>query len=98
MPLTVIATFHPRPGQRDALLDAIQSRVSAVESEPGCLSYVPHTVGKDGLLLVESWSDGSALKAHAEGAAMAAITAASEPLVDAPMDVVVARPTGGDRA
>lgn len=96
MSLTVIATFHPQPGRRDELLDALSAQVSQVVAETGCLSYVPHTVGEDGLVLIESWSDGAALKAHAEGAAMAAINAAVEPLVAAPMDVVIARPARRD--
>jgi quinol monooxygenase YgiN len=96
MPLTVIATFHPQPGRRDELLEALNAHVPQVAAEPGCLSYVPHTVGKDGLVLIESWADGAALKAHAEGEAMAVINATVEPLVAAPIDVVVARPAGRD--
>lgn len=96
MPITVIATFHPQAGRRDELLDVLCAHVPEVVAETGCLSYVPHTVGKDGLLLIESWADGAALKAHGEGAALAAINAAVEPLVHAPMEVVVARPASRD--
>lgn len=92
MSITVIATFHPAEGSRDSLLDVLLRHVPAVREEPGCLSYTPHTVGKSGLVLIESWADGDALKAHGEGPVLATLNAAAEPLTAAPMDLVIARP------
>ncbi len=95
MPVTVVATFHPSEGSRDDLLNVLLKHAPAVREEPGCLSYVPHTVGKAGLLMVESWSDGDALRAHGAGEALAALTAEAAPFTAAPVDVVVARPVEG---
>lgn len=98
MAITVVATFHPSEGSRNALLDVLLRHVPAVRDEPGCLAYTPHTVGKWGLLIIESWADGDALRAHGEGPVLAAINNEAGPLTTAPVDVVVARPVEPDAA
>lgn len=94
MALTVIATLHPRDGMRDAVLAAALEAVPGVLAEDGCISYTPHTVGKDGLLIIESWANGDALKAHGEGPALANFQTAAADMITAPSDVLVARPVG----
>jgi quinol monooxygenase YgiN len=98
MAITVVATFHPAEGQRDALLEVVLAHVPAVRAEVGCLAYAPHTVGRDGLLLIESWDSGDDLKAHGDGPTLAALNAAAEAYVSAPVDVVVARPVPTETA
>lgn len=92
MPLTVIATMHPVVGRRDDVVAAVLRAVPAVLAEEGCLAYAPHTVGTDGVVIVESWTSGAALKAHGAGAPLAELHAALSELIAAPSDVVVARP------
>lgn len=92
MPLTVIATMHPVEGRRDDVVAAVLRVQPQVLAEEGCLGYTPHTVGTDGVVIVESWTGGAALKAHGAGAPLAELHAALADLVTAPSDVVVARP------
>jgi quinol monooxygenase YgiN len=92
MPVTVIATLTAVEGKRDELLAAVCRAVPGVLQEDGCLQYAPHTVGKDAVLLVESWQTPEALQAHGAGAAMAAFTEAIRGLVAGPASIVVARP------
>jgi len=92
MTLTVIATLHPRDGLRDEVLAAALTAVPQVLAENGCLSYEPHTVGRDGLIIVESWASSDALKAHGSGPVLANFQTSVEGLVTAPSDVLVARP------
>jgi len=92
MPVTVIATLTAVEGKRDELLAAVCQAVPGVLKEDGCLQYAPHTVGKDAVLLVESWESPDALRAHGAGEAMAAFTAATRPLLAGPASIVVARP------
>ena len=91
MPVTVIATFHAADGKRDELLAAV------VQAVPGCcstrvLAYAPHTVGKDRVMLVESWESPDALKVHSQNPVLIAFRDATSHLLAAPTDVVVARP------
>jgi quinol monooxygenase YgiN len=90
--IAVIATFHPVEGRRDELADAALAAVPAVLAEPGCLQYEPHTVGRSGLVILERWESGDALRAHGAGEPLARFRTATEHLVTAPADIVVARP------
>jgi len=92
MTLVVIATLHPAEGRRDEVLAAVLAAVPHVLQEEGCLGYAPHTVGRDGLVILESWTGGEFLKAHGVGQALADLQAAIKELVTAPSDVLVARP------
>jgi quinol monooxygenase YgiN len=92
VPITVIATFQAVDGQRDELLAAVLRAVPDVLREDGCLAYAPHTVGKDRVLLVESWESPEALRVHGESPALLALREATGPLLAAPADVVLARP------
>ena len=92
MSVTVIATLHAADGKRDELLEAVCRAVPAVLLEEGCLQYAPHTVGRDRVLLVESWASPEALRVHGESASLAAFRDATSHLLAAPTEVVVARP------
>jgi quinol monooxygenase YgiN len=92
MPITVIATLHATEENRDELLAAVCRAAPGVLKEDGCMQYAPHTVGKDRVVLVESWESTDALRAHGEGPAMAQFREATAHLVTKPTEVVVARP------
>jgi quinol monooxygenase YgiN len=92
MPITVIATMYSTEENRDQLLAAVCAAVPGVLKEDGCLQYAPHTVGKDRVLLVESWESTDALRVHGQGAALAEFGEATKPLLVKPTEVVVARP------
>jgi quinol monooxygenase YgiN len=92
MPITVIATLYSTEENRDELLAAVCRAVPGVLKEDGCLQYAPHTVGKDRVVLVESWESPDALRAHGEGPAMGEFRQATAHLVTKPTEVVVARP------
>lgn len=92
MSVTVLATLHAHAEQRDALLAELARVVPDVLAEPGCLGYAPHTVGRDRVVIVESWESTAALQVHAGAAPLAQFTAAVADLLAEPMDVVVARP------
>lgn len=92
MTVTVIATLQVKSGQRDALLAELIGTVPDMLAEPGCLGYAPHTVGRDTVVIVESWESMEALGVHAKAEPLTRFNAATENLLAAPMDVVVARP------
>jgi quinol monooxygenase YgiN len=92
MPITVIATLYATEENRDELLAAVCRAVPGVLKEDGCLQYAPHTVGKDRVVLVESWESSDALRTHGTGPGMAEFQAATAHLVTKPTEVVVARP------
>jgi quinol monooxygenase YgiN len=92
MPVTVIATMYSTEENRDELLAAVCRIVPGVLTEDGCLQYAPHTVGKDRVVLVESWDSPDALRVHGQGPAMAEFRTATGHLVIKPTEVVVARP------
>jgi quinol monooxygenase YgiN len=96
MPVTVIATFHATEDNRDELLAAVCAAVPGVLKEDGCLQYAPHTVGKDRVMLVESWESPDALRVHSETAAMAAFRDATSHLLAKPTEIVIGRPVAVD--
>lgn len=97
MSVTVIATLHAHVDQRDTLLAELARVVPDVLAEPGCLGYAPHTVGRDRVVIVESWESMATLEVHAAAAPLAQFNAAVVDLLAAPMDVVVARPVDVSR-
>jgi quinol monooxygenase YgiN len=92
MSVTVIATMFAAEGKRDELLAEVCKIVPAVLAEDGCLQYAPHTVGKDRIVMIESWASLEALQAHGQAPALASLRESTSHLVSAPADVVVARP------
>jgi quinol monooxygenase YgiN len=61
---TVRMKFRPQDRQRVAELLAQLAHAS--RDEPGCVTYVPHTVDgePDTIVLYEQWDDQKALEAH----------------------------------
>jgi quinol monooxygenase YgiN len=92
MTVSVVATLYAVEGKRDELLALVVQNVPNVLAEDGCLQYAPHTVGKDRILMIESWASLDALGVHGETPGMAAFQASIKDLVSAPTEIVVARP------
>jgi quinol monooxygenase YgiN len=71
----VVAMVELKPGCRAAYLEVLLGNVAAVKAEKGCLGYEP-TIdaetdlpnqakwGDDGVMIIETWKDLTALKAH----------------------------------
>ncbi|CAN5229709.1 hypothetical protein BH11PLA2_BH11PLA2_21520 [soil metagenome] len=71
----VIATIEVQPGQRDAFVAEFKQLVPKVRAEKGCIEYAPTVdvasgmavqpaVRPDVVVVVEKWTDLSALHAH----------------------------------
>lgn len=64
--LVLVAEFQAKPGQEDALRDALLAMIAPSEAEAGCLGYRPlsdpTTTGA--MICLEEWKDEEALKFH----------------------------------
>ena len=88
----VVAVITAKPGQREAILQAIRANLPAVRAEKGCIEYGPAVdadgigsfqtkVGPDTVFVIEKWADADALKAHAAAPHMATYAAKVKDLV-----------------
>jgi quinol monooxygenase YgiN len=88
----VIAVITAKPGQREAILQAIRANLPAVRAENGCIEYGPAIdadgiggfqtkAGSDTVFVIEKWADADTLKAHAAAPHMAAYAAKVKDLV-----------------
>jgi quinol monooxygenase YgiN len=79
----VIAFLHLRPGAREKFLATLHDLTPKVRAESGCLEYAPAVdhapfmgfqlpVGEDVVVVVERWTNPSALEAHIEAPHMKA--------------------------
>ncbi|HWE85330.1 MAG TPA: putative quinol monooxygenase [Terracidiphilus sp.] len=61
---TVRMTF--KPDDRDEIADALRGLVAASRQEPGCVTYVAHTVvgDQDTVVIYEQYADDAAAEAH----------------------------------
>jgi quinol monooxygenase YgiN len=66
MPVVVVATITPAPGQSEAVEAVLTDIVPAVHAEEGCEMYALHRAGEK-FVMVEKWSDMAALGAHGSG-------------------------------
>lgn len=82
----VVAIITTKPGQRAQVLEHFLANVPAVLAENGCIEYgttvdaqnagpAQTAVGPDTFVVIEKWSDLSALQAHAKAPHMAAYAA-----------------------
>ena len=95
MSVTVIAVMRSTREDVDELLSVVHGAVPDVLAEPGCQGYAPHTVGRETVLLVESWESREHLAVHAETAELAAFNERIAPLLVSPVEITVARPAQG---
>jgi quinol monooxygenase YgiN len=74
--IRVIAIVTAKPGRREEILTAFRANVPAVRAEKGCIEYGPTVdadgfgsfqtkMGPDTFVVIETWTDADALKAHA---------------------------------
>ncbi len=74
--IRVIAIVTAKPGRREEILAAFRANVPAVRAEKGCIEYGPTIdaegfgafqakMGPDTFVVIETWADADALKAHA---------------------------------
>ena len=64
--VTVVATFHARPGKEAELRAALIGLLAPTRKEPGCLNYDLHQSPEDPakFLFHENWTSKAALDAH----------------------------------
>ncbi len=85
--IQLVAYLEAKPGQEQALVDAILAIVPAVLKEPGCIEYLPHVSRENPAVVVmyEVWSDQVALDTHAAGENLGALAARFEELLASPL-------------
>jgi quinol monooxygenase YgiN len=80
--IRVVAIVTAKPGRREEILTAFRANVPAVRAEKGCIEYGPTVdaegfgsfqakMGPDTFVVIETWADADALKAHAVAPHMA---------------------------
>jgi quinol monooxygenase YgiN len=73
--IRVIAIITAKPGRREEILTLFRANVPAVLAENGCKEYVPTVdangfgsfqtkMGPDTFVVIETWENADALKAH----------------------------------
>jgi len=73
--ITVVATFHARPGKETALKAALTGLVAPTRNEAGCLNYDLHAALDDPakFLFHENWTSQAHLDAHLKSAHLATL-------------------------
>ena len=79
--VTVVATFHAKPGKETELKAALTALVAPTRQEAGCLYYDLHILPEDPakFLFHENWTSQAQLDAHLQSAHIKALL----PRVDA---------------
>ncbi|KAA0576299.1 putative quinol monooxygenase [Azospirillum sp. Sh1] len=89
----LVAYLVAKPGQEQALADAITAIVPAVLKEPGCLAYSAH-VNRERpgtIVMYEVWQDQAALDTHAKAAAFTGLAAQFDTLLGEPLQIELLR-------
>ncbi|MDG3002398.1 putative quinol monooxygenase [Paludisphaera mucosa] len=75
--VTLTASLKAKPGQEDAVKEALLSLVEPTRKEPGCLHYILHQSKTDPTLFMfyEQWEGQEALDAHGKSPHMKALGA-----------------------
>jgi quinol monooxygenase YgiN len=90
--IRVVAVITAKPGLREELLALFRANVPKVHAEAGCIEYGPFVdverfagfqapIGPDAFVVLETWADAAALKAHAAAPHMAEYGRASKPMI-----------------
>ena len=89
MELTIIARFHARAGQAQAVAGAIRAVVAATGQERGCLAIAAYGATRDpDLFFIHSrWTDEAAFDLHAELPHTVKFLATVEGLIDHAFDI-----------
>jgi quinol monooxygenase YgiN len=93
--VVVVATITPKPGEEDAVREAILAAIPQVHAEPGCELYALHE-GGGGFVMVERWASPEALAVHSKAEALTSLGAALAGKVSGPPEVrtLTAVPSG----
>jgi quinol monooxygenase YgiN len=84
--VVVVATITPKPGEEDAVREAVLAAVPKVHSEPGCELYSANEA--DGVfVMVEKWESPEALATHGTADALRELGAALRGKVAGPPEV-----------
>ncbi len=89
MALCIVARFHARAGNEDAIAEALREVTPFTRKEPDCLSVdVFRSIRDPRLFYVYSrWSDDAAFERHAGLPHTVRLIELVEPLIDHPLDV-----------
>lgn len=89
-PLTCIARLTARPGQRDALAQALTALLAPTRDEPGCLDYVlfEQSDQPGSFYMREAFQDEAAFQAHLAAPYFQAFAARLDELLAQPLEVV----------
>ena len=89
MELFIFARFHARPGNENALAEALRDVVAPTREEPGCLGIDAfRSTGDRRLFYIHSrWKDEAAFDTHAGLPHTVRFIAHVTPLIDHPLDV-----------
>ncbi len=90
--IRVVAIITAKPGRREDVLAAFRANVPTVRAEPGCVEYEPVVdaegfgsrqtkMGPDVFVVLETWENADALKAHSAAPHMAAYGAKTKDLI-----------------
>jgi len=96
MELFIFARFHARPGNEEAVADALRETVAPSREEPGCLSiHAFRSVRDPRLFYIHSrWRDEAAFDHHATLPHTVRFIERVQPLIDHPLDVTRAQLIG----
>ncbi|MEE4024897.1 putative quinol monooxygenase [Gordonia sp. PKS22-38] len=88
-PVVVVATLSPKPGEEEAVKEAVLNAIPKVHAEKGCLKYALHEATGDStdLVMIEKWESIDALATHGQAPALAELGQAIANLLAAPLDV-----------
>ncbi len=94
MELTIFGRFHARPGQAEALAEAIRFVGRPTREEPGCLAIQAYRSIQDAdLFYIHSrWTDEVAFEAHALLPHTLRFLETAQRLIDHPLSVSRTRP------
>jgi len=97
MELTIFGRFHARPGQAEAVAQAIREVSGPTSAEPGCLAYQAYRSIQDAdLFYIHSrWVDEAAFEAHAALPHTVRFLSVVGPLIDHPLSVSRTLPLEG---
>jgi quinol monooxygenase YgiN len=94
MDLFIVARFHARDGQQDAVAAALRDVVLPTRAEPGCRAIAAYGSTRDPCLFYihSHWADEAAFDRHAELPHTLRFLERVQPLIDHPFDVARCRP------
>ena len=89
MELYIFARFHARPGNEQALEQAVTDVVGPSSAEPGCLGIHAFRSTRDAALcyIQSRWRDEAAFEHHSHLAHTVRFLERVQPLIDHPLDI-----------